>query len=87
MAIEALKERETLEELAKRFGVSAVMISRWKKEFLANSAAAFEKDEKSDREREKERNRMLAKIGELELEVDFCKRASRILGIEVPAKR
>ena len=42
MAIEALKERETLNELATKYELSPVMISRWKKEFIENSAAAFE---------------------------------------------
>ena len=42
VAIEAIKERETLNELAAKYELSPVMISRWKKEFLENSAAAFE---------------------------------------------
>ena len=42
VAIEAIKERETLNELSSKYGVSPVMISRWKKEFIENSAAAFE---------------------------------------------
>ena len=40
--MEAIKERETLNELAVKYEVSSVMISRWKKEFIENSAAAFE---------------------------------------------
>jgi len=48
VAIEALKERETLSELSARFGVHATMISKWKQEFLARSAQVFEKgDEES----------------------------------------
>ena len=35
VAIEALKERETLSELAAKYEVSPVMISRWKKELTA----------------------------------------------------
>jgi len=38
VAIEALKEREMLAELALRFEVHATMISKWKQEFLSNSA-------------------------------------------------
>ena len=38
VALEAIKERETLNELAARFELSPVMISRWKKEFIDNSA-------------------------------------------------
>ena len=40
--LEAIKELETLYELAVKYEVSPVMISRWKKEFIENSAAAFE---------------------------------------------
>lgn len=42
VAIEAIKERETLSELAAKFELSPVMISRWKKEFIDNSAAVFD---------------------------------------------
>ena len=34
VAFEAIKERETLNELAVKYEVSPVMISRWKKEFI-----------------------------------------------------
>lgn len=34
VAIEALKERETLAELSKRFEVHPTMISKWKQEFI-----------------------------------------------------
>jgi hypothetical protein len=43
VALEALKNLQTLAELAKKFEVNPVMISKWKAEFLANMSAAFEK--------------------------------------------
>ena len=36
VAIDAIRERETLNELSAKYGVSPVMISRWKKEFPQN---------------------------------------------------
>lgn len=36
VAIEAIREHETLSELAAKYEVSPVMISRWKKEFIDN---------------------------------------------------
>ena len=41
VALEALKEQSTLAELAKKYEVSQVMISRWKGELLKNAGAAF----------------------------------------------
>jgi putative transposase len=34
VAIEAIRERETLNELAAKYELSPVMINRWKKEFI-----------------------------------------------------
>lgn len=42
VAIEALKEKETLTQLASRFEVSQEMICRWKNDFLKLSQNVFE---------------------------------------------
>jgi transposase-like protein len=42
VAIEALRERESLAELSKQFEVHPIIISKWKMEFLQNSAYVFE---------------------------------------------
>ncbi|MBP6968771.1 MAG: transposase, partial [Prolixibacteraceae bacterium] len=41
VAIEAIKEQETLGELAKRFGLHPQMISKWKQEFLSRGSEIF----------------------------------------------
>lgn len=69
VAIEAIKERETLNELAAKYELSPVMISRWKKEFLENSAAAFETPKMDDAAFEKQKDRYLRKIGDLEMQL------------------
>ena len=72
MAIEAIKERETLNELAAKYELSPVMISRWKKEeFFENSAAAFETPKMDDAAVEKQKYRYLRKIGDLEMQLDL----------------
>lgn len=85
VAIEALKERETLNELAEKYELAPVMISRWKKEFIENSSAAFETPKADDASLEKQKDRYLRKIGDLEMQLDFAKRVSGKLGIEIPA--
>ena len=82
VAIEALKERESLAELSKRFEVHPTVISKWKQAFLENSSSVFEK-EKDDKEEEQhlDLEKLYAKIGKLELENDFLKKSLGKLGL------
>ena len=41
VAIEAIKEHETLGELAKRFDLHPQMISKWKQEFISRGSEIF----------------------------------------------
>ena len=85
VAIDALKEQSTLAELANKYEVSQAQISRWKSEFVANAAAAFGgSTPRTEKEAQAELDRHLRKIGELEMKLDFAKRASRALGIPMP---
>ena len=85
VAIEALKEQETLAELSKRFGVHPQMISNWKNEMLRRGSEIFSTKEPDEvvKKREKE---LYEKIGQLEIEVDFCRRVSERLGTLKPGK-
>ena len=58
---------------------------QWKDEFLANTSKVFESD-RATRQQEKQIDNLHRKIGELEMELDFAKRASRALGSGLPAK-
>lgn len=62
-----------------------MIISQWKKVFVENSAAAFEAPKADDAAIEKQQDRYLRKIGDLEMKLDFAKRVSRQLGIDIPA--
>lgn len=73
VVIEALKERETLQELSKRFELQPNQISQWKRAFLNNADKAFDKKE-SD-ENNVDINKLYQKIGELEVERDFLKKS------------
>lgn len=79
VAIEALKERESLAELSKRFEVHPNMISKWKQEFIEHSTEVFEK--KKEVEEGVDLGKLYTKIGELEMENDFLKKNLKKIGL------
>jgi transposase len=80
VALEAVKNQQTLAELAKKFDVNPVMISKWKAEFLENMAAAFEKKEAVEKE-DVYTQELYAQIGQLKVENEFLKKSCKRLGI------
>ena|SRR5690349_495610 len=80
VALAAIQERETLSELAERYKVHPIQIAKWKKEFLQNAGAAFEKAA-GDKNADAEKQRLYAKIGQLEVERDWLKKVSKQLGL------
>lgn len=73
-----MKERETLSELAAKYEVFLVMISRWKKGFIENSSAALGSPRLDDEALEKQKDRYLRKIGDLEMQLDFADASIRL---------
>ena len=83
VAIAALKERESLAELSKRFEVHQNMISKWKQEFIENSYRVFDKDIEPEAKVDVEK--LYSKIGQLEIEKDFLKKAYLQAGLSKSA--
>lgn len=80
VAIEALKERESLAELSKRFEVHPNIISKWKQEFLERAGEIFE-TKSPDKQAQVDLDKLYSKIGQLEMERDFLKKVSKKLGL------
>ncbi len=75
VVIEALKERNTIEELARKYELHPNQITIWKKEFLNNATAAFGGDKEADRkESEADIEKLYAQIGQMKVENDWLKK-------------
>lgn len=80
VALEAVKNQQTLAELSTKFEVSPVIISRWKGEFLQNLSATFEKKEGVEKD-SVNLEELYSQIGQLKVENEWLKKNGRRLGI------
>ena len=81
VAIEALRERKTLAELAEHYELHPNQISLWKQEFLKKSTNIFDEPGTQQKEKEVDSDKLYSKIGKLEIENDFLKKNLKKLGL------
>ena len=71
VALAAVKNEETVSELAARFGIHPTMISNWKRSLLDGAADIFDKGHKNRKQNEAHEDELYRQIGRLQVERDF----------------
>jgi transposase-like protein len=80
VVLEVLQETSTINEIGAKYGISPVVIGRWKTEFIERSAEIFKKGPSAAEKELQEKNERVAqlerKVGQLTYEVDWLKKKS-----------
>jgi len=78
VVLEALSERYTIQELGRKYELHPNQITQWKKQFIKNGELVFTHPVKNAKTEQQEREESLLKtIGQLKVENDFLKKASK----------
>jgi transposase len=75
VVLEALKERSTIEVLARKYELHPTQINLWKKEAVNNFSTVFGKGADGEKEdNEQQMDKLYSQIGQLKVENDFLKK-------------
>ena len=75
VVLEALKDRITIEDLARKHELHPTQINTWKREAIANMASVFSGDKlEGQADIEQQTEKLYAQIGQLKVENDFLKK-------------
>jgi transposase len=79
VAVAAIKGLKTVNQIAQEYGVHPTQVSLWKKELLENAGSLFEgKRGPKPVNVQYDPDRLYAKIGQLNMELDWLKKKSGI---------
>ena len=76
VALDAIKEQESLKELGIRYQIHPNLIAKWKKEFLQKASTVFKSGSNpKDSGDEVEKQKLYEVIGHQKVQIDFLKKA------------
>ena len=79
VALDALKERKTISEIASEFQVHANQVTAWKAQLIENMPNVFADGRRSNQEKDDKEALLYQQIGQLQVELDWLKKKSKQL--------
>jgi len=77
VALEAIREEETIAQIASKYEIHPNQVSEWKAQAKENMASLFENPLKKKDNKDEEIEKLHAKIGKLTVERDFLESACK----------
>ena len=74
IALEALREDKTLNQLASEHGIHPLQVGKWKKELIEGAESLFESKRDRKQDDVSDREALEKKVGRLTMENDFLKK-------------
>jgi len=74
VALEAVREIITINEIAQKYAVHPIQVRQWKKELLDNAEMAFKKEKNNSNNYEVQESKLHEQIGRLSVENDWLKK-------------
>ena len=74
LALEAIREVETINEISQKYGVHPIQVRKWKKELLDNAEKAFETKKTNPNDDLVKEAKLHEQIGRLSVENDWLKK-------------
>ena len=78
VAMEALREQRTINEIAGQYQIHPNQVSKWKSQLIENAKILFEdgRTKKTDKDKEELESRLYQQIGQLQVELEWLKKKS-----------
>ena len=80
VAVEAVREQKTLQEIAGKYGVHPAQISKWKKQALEELPKIMsDRRSRAEKSEEELKSSLYEQIGQLKVELDWLKKKSGLI--------
>ena len=76
VAIEAMKEQQTLSEIAEKYQIHPNQVTKWKSQLIEGAAKVFSDGRGTKKEEKPNEEILYQQIGQLQVELDWLKKKS-----------